>query len=233
MSSGQDYLAALNVEHEDFWHTNKDRVLINYIKGETILDLGCGLGSLSILLAKQGKKVTAVDDSKEYLEIAKKKSKDLHINYIQLDFTTQELKEKTTYDTIIISGVIEHIKEDETFLKKINKHLKKEGILIILTSAYPWLYSAFDKSVGHYRRYSKKQLVDVTEKAGFTIQNVRYWDIAALPILFLTRILNKTVVTPEGLTNPTLNKILDKWFLFYENKEILPLGADLILVAKK
>ena len=119
MSSGQDYLAALNIEQEDFWHKNKDRILLPYIKGKNILDLGCGLGSLSIQLAQQGKNVTAIDDSKEYLAIAEKKSKGLTIKYLLMDFTKEELKEKTTFDTVIISGVIEHIKDDFQFLQKI------------------------------------------------------------------------------------------------------------------
>ncbi len=233
MSNGQDYLAPLNIEQEDFWHTNKDRILLPSITGKNILDLGCGLGSLSILLARQGKKVTAIDDSQEYITIAKKKSKALKITYLLMDFTKEQVPLKKKFDTVIISGVIEHIQDDLAFLKKIHTLLREHGKIIILTSAYPWLYSSFDKSVGHYRRYSKKQLITITQKAGFTITSLRYWDILALPVLFLTRILHHTVVHPEGLSNNYLNKILDKWFLFFENKKILPLGADLIMVAEK
>ena len=70
-------------------------------------------------------------------------------------------------------------------------------------------------------------------QAGFTVKKIRYWDIAALPVLFLTRVLNKIIIQPEGLTHPVLDKLLDKWFLFYENKEILPLGANIILIGEK
>jgi hypothetical protein len=39
--------------------------------------------------------------------------------------------------------------------------LKKNGKLIILSPAYRWLYSEFDKSIGHFRRYDKKQLLSI------------------------------------------------------------------------
>ena len=233
MNSGQDYLAELNVDRDDFWHKNKDRVLARYVNGPRVLDLGCGLGSLSILLAKQGKDVVGIDDSEEYLEIARRKSRGLPIRYVRMDFAEEDFPDRQPFDTVLLSGVIEHIEDDSLFLTRIRPLLKEGGILVLLTSAYPWLYSAFDRAVGHCRRYSKRRLLEALAKTGYKVRSVRYWDVLGLAALLLMKVFDRTILRPERLANRTLDRILDRWFVLFENRMLLPLGADLILVAEK
>lgn len=225
----QDYLWELN--EDDFWHKNKDRVLLKLIKKGTVLDVGAGTGSFSIKLNKMGFDVTYIDTSKKYFEIAKQRAGGSKIKFICGDFLKYHFKNK--FDNIVISGFIEHIEDDVNLLDGIYKLLNPGGRVILLTSAYPSLYSNFDKSVGHYRRYTKKELKSKVESVGFKIKFHRYWDVLGIPVLIVTKLTGKVPVTIIKLNNKFLNFLLDKWFFIVENRCCWPVGLDLILMAER
>lgn len=70
-----------------------------------------------------------------------------------LDVSHDEL-----FDTIIYIDVLEHIKDDRSEVNLAANHLRKGGVLIVLAPAHQWLFTSFDKAIGHYRRYSKSTL---------------------------------------------------------------------------
>lgn len=98
-----------------------------------ILDLGCGGGLVSEGIAKLGGNITGVDFVEKNIKIAKQHANQnkLKINYIVKDFEKEELPSK--YDVIIIFEVLEHLESWEPFLRKIQKNLKPNGVLIIST----------------------------------------------------------------------------------------------------
>lgn len=76
------------------------------------------------------------------------------------------------FDTIISSNVLEHINDHETALKHIRELLKPSGTLIILVPAHAALYSGLDEDLGHFRRYSRAELMRVHDAAGFEVHKV-------------------------------------------------------------
>lgn len=73
--------------------------------------------------------------------------------------------EATQYDTIIYIDVLEHIEHDAEELEQAAKLLKPDGTLIVLSPAWPFLYSDFDRAVGHFRRYTRKSLTSAAPAA--------------------------------------------------------------------
>ena len=71
---------------------------------------------------------------------------------------------KEIFDTIIYIDVIEHIEDDRSEIKTAINLLKPGGHLIVLSPAHMFLFSPFDKAIGHFRRYSKKTLLDLADK---------------------------------------------------------------------
>jgi 2-polyprenyl-3-methyl-5-hydroxy-6-metoxy-1,4-benzoquinol methylase len=76
------------------------------------------------------------------------------------------------FDTIISSNVIEHICDHEKALRHIRQLLKPDGKLIILVPAHPALFSGLDEDLGHFRRYSRAELLRVHQAAGFQVHNI-------------------------------------------------------------
>ncbi len=229
--AGQDFLEELSKKERDFWHSNKDRIFKKLIKGDKILEIGCGSGSLIKSLSRDGREIIGLDISEEYLELAKKKCEGLNVTLIKEDILEFDTEEK--FDSIVMLGVIEHIEDDVALLKKINKWLVPGGELYILTSAYPRLYSKYDENIGHYRRYSKKGLSNTLKEGGFSTKKVKYWDALGIPAIALTKSLNKIVISPNTLNNKVLDKSLDIWFRLVENHMPFPFGLNLIVVAEK
>ncbi len=229
-SRGQEYLAKLWLKKTDFWHSNKDKVLLKLISGNEILDIGCGAGTISAALARLGKNVTAIDNYKPYLDLAKQKNAGLKIKYVCGDCTKYKFNKK--FDAIVLSGVLEHVKGDKLMLEKIHGLLRTGGRLVLLTSAYSNLYSNFDKSVGHYRRYDEAELRSLLESCGFKIAKLKYWDALGLLVLHLSKLTGHTI-SSETMGNRLLDAALNIWFRLVENNMPFKFGADIITVAVK
>ena len=103
-------------------------------KKSEILELCCGSGRLTIPLAKQGIKITGVDNSKSMLDYAKFKAKNenLDISFIEADIRFFDTPNK--YDLIFIPFNSVHHLYDNTDIfstfKVVTKHLKDDGIFI-------------------------------------------------------------------------------------------------------
>jgi SAM-dependent methyltransferase len=110
-----------------------------------VLDLGCGRGELSFYFAHQGSKVTAIDYSKNAIELAKKcfdgeESLQANVELICDDVCHVPLSGK--YDLAIASDVIEHLSSEEVdkLYQKIAYHLKSDGLFVAHTFPNLWYY---------------------------------------------------------------------------------------------
>jgi ubiquinone/menaquinone biosynthesis C-methylase UbiE len=83
------------------------------------------------------------------------------------------------FDAILYIDVLEHIADDSAELCRAGRHLRSGGTLVILSPAHPWLYTPFDRAIGHYRRYTKKSLQAVAP-AGLKLEKLAYLDSAGL-----------------------------------------------------
>jgi SAM-dependent methyltransferase len=80
----------------------------------------------------------------------------------------------SSFDTIMLINVLEHIKEEPEFLTKIHELMKPGGKFILLVPAFEWLFGTLDIIVGHERRYKKKVLVRKLQHHGFDPLHTRY-----------------------------------------------------------
>lgn len=62
------------------------------------------------------------------------------------------------FDTIVYVDVLEHIRDDAGELRKARRLLAPGGHLVVLSPAFQFLFSEFDRSIGHERRYTRKTL---------------------------------------------------------------------------
>jgi SAM-dependent methyltransferase len=70
-----------------------------------------------------------------------------------------------SFDIVIMLDVLEHIENDSVFLQQeVVPRLKPGGNLVISVPAHPSLFTSHDYFLGHYRRYTRSQLLDVSDK---------------------------------------------------------------------
>lgn len=107
----------------------RDKMIMRYIKGERILDIGCGEGVTLEKLIKSfpDKNIVGIDFLKENVEICKSHNLPVKFGSVyNLDF------ENGCLDTCILSEVIEHLDNHNKALKEIYRVLKKDAFLVVL-----------------------------------------------------------------------------------------------------
>ncbi len=105
---------------------------INLANNSTVLDLGCGKGRHSFVLNKKYEKVIGIDLSTESIKEAKKTPAN-GLSFIVQDMRKFQLKEKVNgiFNLFTSFGYFETIEDNIKVLQQCNKHLKKDGLLII------------------------------------------------------------------------------------------------------
>ena len=156
-------------------------ILLKYIKKQKNIknrcEIGCGVGLLSAFLGKKGYKVDAYDLDTNAINLAKSR-KPKNVNFYASNVFN--IKNKGKYDLVVTNSVIEHIKDDAKAIRNIYSLLRPGGIAIISVPINMKYYTEFDKKWGHYRRYSRKELMEKMISAGFRIKKTRYF---AYPLL--------------------------------------------------
>lgn len=161
--------------------------------GKRVLDVGCGVGTISLYLAVEGAQVTGIDISHRAINIADQARKDIGLKnavFIHGEVTSQPKR----YDVITCFEVVEHVANDRAFVKKLYINLKPGGKLVLTTPSEKNLlyrlgfYTKFDQEVGHLRRYTQARLSAVLEKTGFTILQTRSVEGPLRNILFTTKL---------------------------------------------
>jgi len=95
--------------------------------------------------------------------------------YMQVQYTDASIGEtfpREQFDTVICLNVVEHLENDTEALRNIRGSLLKNGRVIVLVPNGPGLYGSLDKVLGHYRRYTREQLQEVCERAGFRVEKI-------------------------------------------------------------
>ena len=110
------------------------RILKHYqnSKPKTILDLGCGTGNHSLILARKNFDVVGIDKSKTAIKIAKKKSKKYdYVNFFAEDMSGFFLNKKFDLCMSMFNSMCYLNKTDfSKTITNIKLHLKNKGLLI-------------------------------------------------------------------------------------------------------
>jgi SAM-dependent methyltransferase len=143
--------------------------------------------------------------------------------------TTASLRPGPGFDALLYIDVLEHIEDDRGELQRAASLLRQGGRIIVLSPAHSWLYTPFDRSIGHCRRYNKATLAACTPE-GCTLKRLWYLDSVGLlassgnrlllqqampnlqQILFWDRFLVRPSILLDRLLAHTLGKsILAIW----------------------
>jgi SAM-dependent methyltransferase len=133
-----------------------------------VLDIACGFGSGTNHLVEHGAmKAVGVDLSEKAIDSCKKSySNNKQLQFIKGDALSIDLN-TNHFDIIITIHTMEHVIDDQTFLKNIQKWLKKDGILVLevpLLMQLPFYYSEEPYSDGHIREYTTTNLTTLFSK---------------------------------------------------------------------
>ena len=227
-------------EESSFWFDHRLKVinsLVDKVVVTELMDVGGGNGRISKFLQDKEVDVTLIEPGLTGARIAKKSG------VINASFDTLSVPNGMV-QSIGIFDVLEHVEDDVSFLRKIQEALKPDGLLILTVPALQALYSDFDREVGHFRRYTLKQLVEKLNNSGF---NIVYKSYLFLPLPFFIWPLRKVYQSigsanerrKFGHVNKTgiLGKVINLYLSierFLVSKSIkIPFGSTCLIVASK
>ena len=206
--------------------------------GDHVVEVGAGTGNFSRLLLAESPKTLALvepSDMFEHLErnmAAVETQTDVSFYHSIFRNAADKIAAKQRPDTVIYINVLEHIEDDLGELEAIYETLAPGGRCLIFVPALQSLYGNFDREVGHFRRYNKKELEEKCRFAGFAVERSRYFDLAGiLPWFIKYRILRSNslgagaVDAYDRIAVPLVRKL--------EALLPVPIGKNILAVLKQ
>lgn len=244
------------VEDRHFWFQGRSQLIARVVRGlisdlapgYRVLEVGCGTGTVLQVLENvcAAGQVTGMDLFAEGLDFARRR---VSCQLICGDLRTPPFD--TTFDLVGMFDVLEHIENDCDTLDHLCRLIHPGGRLLLTVPAHMTLWSYFDESACHFRRYSRGEMQTKLTAAGFEVEFISEFMMTLFPLVWLGRRLNALfqrqgpsratvncgLLERELRIVPVLNTLL-LWLLRLENLAVarrwrLPIGTSLLAIARR
>jgi ubiquinone/menaquinone biosynthesis C-methylase UbiE len=171
-------------EAEAFWRRAAGRVVVaaaNPSEGDVILDLGCGTGEVSVVLARRAKQLIGIDISPAMLEIAAQRVKSEGVDNVELrtgDFCT--LPALSGISLVVSNYAIHHLSLDEKtrLFRQIFDLLPEKGLFVMGDVMWSMDIDQIDEPEQFFNPEVDDpsmvdELVEALEECGFTTEVLR------------------------------------------------------------
>lgn len=221
------------------WRVKKILDTLNENGVKILWEVGSGDGNVAIPLSSAGIGVIGIEPLLQGAVITSQNGIRTYVGTLEsLNLPSNSLYAVGVFD------VLEHLEKPKDLLAEIYRVLKPGGICLVTVPAHEWLFSNFDANIGHYRRYSRKNLLWSLDGAGFRSNYSQFlFSLFVLPAWVLRK-LSKNAKRDSDLKKSIsssqqyfyLLKVLEpvlKPLLFVEECFRFPFGLSLFSVSKK
>ena len=183
------------------WKSYYARLLKSDIRGR-VLEVGAGIGGTmpSLWNSSVQSWLCLEPDPALVAELDSRIKEFKHGGVSSKVGTIDDLATDERFDCILYVDVLEHIRDDRGELRRASDHLREGGRLIVLSPAFQWLYSPFDRALGHERRYTARTLSKVFPRE-LKRERLFYADSVGALLSASNRVLLRKSL-------PTLNQVL-------------------------
>lgn len=202
-------------------------LLSDYISPHmNVMDIGAGIGTFAEMMIHSAPRLVCFEPDSTQANVIRTKGLTAVESIKHDDF-------KESQHVIYSLNVLEHIEHDTKAIEEWKETVKRGGLMLLYVPAMPMLFSTMDTKVGHYRRYTRKELMDKVYAAGFNVERCEYVDSLGV----LATLMYKWIGSKKGDINPKsvifydrvafpVSKFLDHFFRYF-------FGKNLFLVAVK
>jgi cyclopropane fatty-acyl-phospholipid synthase-like methyltransferase len=167
----------------------------------TLLEIGCGNGSVAAHLAESGWKVTATDASAQGIDVAMRSFASNGVRYEHASVYDEDWRSRFgVHDVVLAIEVIEHIQYPRELLRRSFEVLSPNGHLVLTTPYHGFLKNLalsltnrWDQhfevgwDAGHVRFFSPPTLMQLAKECGFT--DAEWRGLGRVPLLWKSFLL--------------------------------------------
>ena len=170
------------------WNEDDDAVLDRYrlwqldliapYLGQRVLEVGAGNGRFAHAAHLQGRtfaRYVALEPGEHFFKGLQKLERaipNFDVRNTVIDALPADCR--GAFDTVLSIHVMEHVEDDEAFLRQCLDRVSPSGHVVILVPALNALYSDLDRRIGHFRRYDRAMMRDLARRAGADLVVNRY-----------------------------------------------------------
>ena len=179
---------ALGELAEKHWYyRSKSAALLNLaepLHPQKILDVGAGSGFFSkfLLTHTQAKTAYCIDPNYPEERDCDHAGKPIEYRHQCID---------TDADLVLMMDVLEHVEDDLALLKEYVAKAQNGTQFIVTLPAFQFLWSEHDVFLGHYRRYTISEVVDLMRRAGLVVEQRAYYFGLVFPLAFIARMTSR------------------------------------------
>lgn len=232
-----------SIDEWHFWYAVRREILAQYLdrvklpaSHPRLLDLGCGTGGSSLVLARYGE-VVGLDRSMTPFKLSMDRP---YAHRVLADIERLPFADGS-FDAVAALDVLEHLDDDIAGAKEVYRVLKPGGAAVVFVPAFQILWGRNDVVSHHRRRYRKDTLRKTLEAAGFTVEHLGYFNLLlfapTLAVRLLERVFPAVSHRIEYQQSPTrTNALLTALFrleLPLLRHHPLPLGTSVCCLARR
>jgi SAM-dependent methyltransferase len=184
--------------------------------GDDPIEVGSGIGDYATAWLDAVPRITVTDaDDGRLKALTERFVDDSRVDVRPLFLPTDESAE---HSAVVALNVLEHIEDDVAALRSMGGLLRPGGKVVLIVPAFPSAMSRFDRTIGHFRRYTVASLGTALTAAGLPIEQLRYinpigllgW-YAACRTLGLTPGNGPLVRIYDGMVVPVARRLERRW----------------------
>jgi SAM-dependent methyltransferase len=199
--------------------------------GQLLLNIGCGGGEYNATAHALGLRVVACEPEETAYALAKRDEppgvRVFHCGLGELAAAAQI----EPAQWLVMHDVLEHIEDDRAAVAAVHDLLEPGGTAIISVPAYQWLFGEHDVKLGHYRRYTRRSLVEVLGER-LEIEATRYYGAALIPVAWWSSRWRKQPY-PVATASRGLGAAIFRAACQFESRVPLPAGISVIARARR
>ena len=182
---GTEVRKLAELEDDHWWYRERRHLLAKAISGLTpgrALDIGAAGGGNTRVLRQHGWDAIALEYGADGAEVAHGRG----LATLRGDATRLPLAD-ASLDLVVAFDLLEHLVDDDAAVAEVRRVLKPTGTYLVAVPADPKLWSDHDEAVDHVRRYTRQGLLDLLDRGGFEVTDVRSWNVLLRPVVAMRR----------------------------------------------
>ena len=201
--------------------------------GSNAVEVGAGIGTFSqhLLRAAPHARLSLVEPAENNIAALRERMAGearVSVRHGYLDADAPE----SGASSVVAVNVLEHVQDDDAFLRAARRVLAPGGRLLLFVPALPAIYGTLDAAFEHFRRYTRPSLRHKVMEAGFGVDELHYVNLPGVLAWWASGVLlRKRTVTPRDA------RLYDRWAIplirAVESRWHPPMGQSLLLVATR